>query len=102
MSSTPPTPTYDLAEIQRLVREGKWLPSGTALRGAAELGWVSDDIRDCVLALTGADLHKTMPSTDHPGLWQDVYKPFHNGVRLYVKLQVGRRGVAVVVSFKEK
>jgi hypothetical protein len=66
------------------------------------LGWDDEDVKECVLALTGADFHKTMESTDLPGLWQDVYKPLFRRVRLYVKIQVGRRGKAVVISFKEK
>ncbi len=35
-----------------------------------------------------------------PGLMQDVYKPTYEGLRLYVKLQLGKFGKAVVISFK--
>jgi len=93
-------PTYDLATIKRLVREGRWTPEGPALDGCASLGMDSQDIEDCVDDLTPADFHKTMPSDCRPGMFQDVYKPFYYGQRLYVKLQIAVDGSAVVIQFK--
>lgn len=101
-------PAYDLAEIQALVRAGNWVPTGTAVCGAGELGLDRHDIEACVLALTNADFRKSMPAEKAEGLHQDVYKPRYCGHELYVKLQVqvaaramtGSR--AVVISFKRK
>lgn len=95
-------PTYDLAELQRLVREGAYVVTMAALHGAAALSFDSDDVRSCVLGLTRRDLYKTMPAADVPGLWQDVYRPMYLGVPLYVKLQLSRRGTTVVIQFKRK
>jgi motility quorum-sensing regulator/GCU-specific mRNA interferase toxin len=95
-------PTYDLAELQRLVREGAYMVTMAAVRGAAALSFDGEDVRACVLGLTRRDLYKTMPATDVPGLWQDVYRPVYLGVPLYVKLQLSRRGKTVVIQFKQK
>jgi motility quorum-sensing regulator/GCU-specific mRNA interferase toxin len=94
--------TYDLATIQKLVREGAYVITRTGLAGAAALGFDSEDICACVLALTAGDLHKTMESTDRPGAWQDVYKPVYCGVRIYVKLQIAITNRAVVIQFKQQ
>lgn len=102
MSGNPPDATYDLAHIQELVRQGSCIITGNAFKGAAALAMTGEDIKDCVLRLTAVTFHKTMESTDCPGLWQDVYKPLYQKMRLYVKLQLSVRGDAVVISFKEK
>ncbi|MDB4948361.1 MAG: hypothetical protein JWM27_1010 [Gemmatimonadetes bacterium] len=98
----PQNPTYDLAELQRLVRENHYVVTSKAVSGAASLSFDSDDIRDCVLGLRLDDLHKTMEAENVPGLWQDVYRPLYGGVRLYVKLQLSRHGKAVVIQFKRR
>lgn len=95
-------PTYNLAELQRLVRDGAYVVTMAALHGAAALSFGSEDVRACVLGLTRLDFYKTMPATDVPGLWQDVYRPAYLGVSLYVKLQLSRRGQTVVIQFKHK
>jgi hypothetical protein len=100
--SAPPTSTYDLAELQRLVRHGRYVVTNTALAGAAELQFDRQDIRDCVLSLTRLDLYKTMKAVDEPGLWQDVYKPVYGGIPVYVKLQLSAGRAAVVIQFKKK
>lgn len=98
-----PRPTYDLATIKRLVSEGRWTPEGPALRGLASLGMDSEDVVECVQALTRADFHKTMPSECREGMFHDVYKPYYDGWRLYVKLQLADAEddtEAVVIQFK--
>jgi hypothetical protein len=42
-----------------------------------------------------------MPAEKIPGLWQDVYKIHYQGVRVYLKLQIGASGHSVIISFKE-
>lgn len=100
-----PRPTYDLAKIKQLVRDGRWTPEGPALRGLASLGMDSEDVVECVQALTRADFYKTMPSECREGMFHDVYKPVFDGWRLYVKLQLtGGEDEddteAVVIQFK--
>ncbi len=42
-----------------------------------------------------------MPSVKRPGLGQDVYRCWYRGFSIYTKLQIGRGGGAVVISFKK-
>jgi hypothetical protein len=42
-----------------------------------------------------------MPADKAPGLFQDVYKINFGGVPVYLKIQIGATGRAVVISFKE-
>ncbi len=44
--------------------------------------------------------NKTMAAERLPGLMQDVYKVLYAGERIYLKLQISKSGVAVVISFK--
>lgn len=94
--------TYDLRWIQHLVREERYRITVAAAKGAAELGLDEADIRDCISMLQPLDFYKTMPSEKAPALWQDVYRPRYVGKDLYVKLQVARSGVAVVIQFKRR
>lgn len=106
MDESSPGPTYDLATIKALVSTGQCVITGQAVNGAGELGFDRSDIVSCVLALTAVDFYKTMPAEKRPGLWQDVYRPVHCGIALYVKLQLAPRSdgrsLSVVVQFKRK
>ena len=106
MPEPSPGPTYDLLTIKALVSGGQYVVTGEAVIGLGELGFDRSDVVQCVMGLTGAVFHKTMPAIKKPGLWQDVYKPMHCGIALYVKLQItersDQRSLAVVVSFKRK
>lgn len=97
-------PTYDLAEIQKKVRDGEWVITKLARDEAFKLEFDATDIKECVLDLTRADFSHSMPANRGPtsGLWQDVYNPDYDGLTLYVKLQVSAANRAVVIDFKEK
>ncbi len=43
-----------------------------------------------------------MESEQAPGLWQDVYRPWYDGIQIYMKLQIDRTSGAVIVQFKQK
>lgn len=94
-------PFYELSRIQHLARLGDYLVTRQAQRDSAALGIPLAGILACLAALTEGDFYKTMESERIPGLWQDAYRPTYSGLRLYVKLQIGPTGNAVVVSFKE-
>lgn len=98
----PSRPSYDLAEVQRLVREGSYRVTGRALNDAGDLGFDGSDICDCVLALTPAAFYKTMASEMLKGVMQDVYRPTYLGLELYVKVQLHPPTQAVVISFKKR
>ena len=95
-------PSYDLERIQRLVSRGKYRITQSALRGAFALGFDDEDIFECVVhVVKRAHFYKTMPANKMPGLMQDVYRLAYCGRMVYLKLQVSRRGPAVVISFKQ-
>jgi hypothetical protein len=107
MSDAHPKPTYELADLQRLVRVRHYDVTLRAEQDAADLGLSRAEIAVVVLALTPGDFYKTMEAEKAPGRWQDVYLPLWSvgegrPVELYVKLQIGHRGQAVVISFKER
>lgn len=106
MSEPQQGPTYDLSTIKALISQGQYVVTGEALNCLGELGFDRSDVLQCVLGLTAVSFHKTMPAMKVPGLWQDVYRPMHCGIQLYVKLQItqkaGGSSLAVVVSFKRK
>lgn len=64
-----------------------------------------EDVKDCLLALTPADFHKSDPSADKPGTMLDVYRPILGKKRMYLKLTLARSitgKTVVVVSFRMK
>jgi len=84
-----------------MVSRGAYVPTKAAFDGALQLSLDAVlDIEACVLNLDEADFHKTMAAIKAPGLMQDVYYTVYEGHRLYVKLQIGNFGKAVVISFK--
>ena len=100
MPAPPPGPSYDLAEVQRLVQEGSFRAAASAFFDAMALGFDKSDIVDCIAQLTAAEFYKTMPAEKCPGLMQDVYRPTYLSKTLYVKVQL-RDGLAWVISFKK-
>lgn len=97
-------PTYDLQELQRLIGQGPVSSTITrvAEQGVVKFGWKSGDIVEAVLELTSEHFYKSMESERIPGLWQDVYHLKFRGSWLYIKLQLGVDGRAIVVQFKER
>jgi Motility quorum-sensing regulator, toxin of MqsA len=95
-------PTYPLYEVKRLVSEGRYVITVTALATAALMGFDDESIVECIVQeLAGSHFYKTMAAASAPGLMQDVYKISYEGRRVYLKLQINRSKNAVVISFKE-
>lgn len=97
-------PTFDLQELQALVRAGRWIATWEAVAQCGELRLDAEaDIAACVLGLDATDFYKTMPSNANPGTFQDVYKPRYEGWKLYVKLrlQASPERKTVVIQFKK-
>jgi hypothetical protein len=97
-------PTYDLELLQQLIGQG---PVSSAITGAAKAGagffaFGNEEIVEAVLQLLPANFYKSMESESCRGLWQDVYHLVYRSVLLYIKLQMGADGRAVVVQFKQK
>ncbi|MFZ3208153.1 MAG: type II toxin-antitoxin system MqsR family toxin [Geobacteraceae bacterium] len=96
-------PTYDLdafkatfASVERLA------VTGTALRGAAALGYGRSDIVATIQTMQRGHFYKSMTSYADTRLWQDVYHvPSPAGV-LYVKFTADVITEFLLLSFKEK
>ena len=95
-------PSYALLRLKELVKEGKYRITVTAFQTAALMGFLDEDITECIVEfLAPSHFYKTMASEQQPGLMQDVYKITYEGKRVYLKLQINQSGLAVIVSFKE-
>ncbi|MDR2892857.1 MAG: type II toxin-antitoxin system MqsR family toxin [Deltaproteobacteria bacterium] len=93
------TPHYDLAEVKRLIQEGKAHVTKNALRGAWALGLEFGDVLDTALNLERSDFYKSMTTYREHRVWQDVYRPQTLAGAVYFKLTVTHQ--AVIISFKE-
>ncbi len=94
-------PTYNLAMVKRLTKEGKFVVTLRASMTAFGIGFDDADIVDCISNhVTFNHFYKTMPAAKRPGFMQDVYRVEYSGKRIYLKVQVDSEGRTVVVSFK--
>lgn len=69
--------------------------------GADELGFDDEAVVKAIQALSPSNFDKSMTSHADATVWQDVYKPQHAGVLLYVKFTVDACGNLLLISFKE-
>lgn len=95
-------PHYSLAELKKLIANEKMGEiTRISIRNAHELGISSTEIIEIVLSLTSDDFYKSMSTYENNKIWQDVYKPRHDDVGLYIKLQVKLDGKGIVIQFKK-
>jgi motility quorum-sensing regulator/GCU-specific mRNA interferase toxin len=96
-------PTYDLdafktafSSVERLVI------TGTALRGAAALGFGRAEIVSTIQTMQRGQFYKSMTAYGDTRLWQDVYHvPSPVGL-LYIKFTADAVTEFLLLSFKEK
>jgi len=95
-------PAYDLAEVKRLIREGKVRVVGQALRTAQDdFGWTTDEIVRFYLALKPSHFYKREYAEFWDVDWLDVYRAEMFGCEVYTHFFVNDRGELVIVnSFK--
>lgn len=93
-------PSYPLPLIKECFREGRYVITASAMRGAEGLELDDQDIVECIERLEKEHFYKTMPAAKVPGLMQDVYKIRYSGVPIYLKVQMSQTGKAVAISFK--
>ena len=96
-------PTYDLDAIKSTFNSSKKLnATGSAIRGAATLGFGSNDIVQIIQSISRNDFRKSMTSyTDHK-VWQDVYNVPSDAGELYIKFTFDVVAEFLLLSFKEK
>ncbi len=74
----------------------------SARNGARELRLSDEDIVAVIQSLRARDLYKSMTTYRDDTLWQDVYCPTYNEVKLYVKFARDKETDAYwLVSFKK-
>jgi motility quorum-sensing regulator/GCU-specific mRNA interferase toxin len=92
-------PRHDLAEVKRLIREGRVAITSTAIEDAKILGFYRAAILETVLGLDARDFYKSMTAYRNHRCWMDVYRPQTSVGPVYLKLTV--EGNVVIISFKE-
>jgi motility quorum-sensing regulator / GCU-specific mRNA interferase toxin len=93
------TPHCPLSKVRLLVEAGRVRSTGSALMGAAALGFDFVGIVEVVVALTPKDFYKSMTTHADHRVWQDVYRPTTKAGEVYLKLTV--IDDVLIVSFKE-
>ena len=94
-------PHYPLGRIKRLIQQGDYRVTRTALQcGIRDFGFVETPrVAESILTMEPKDFYKSMTAIHDSRLWQDVYRPTVAGTRAYVKVQIVDE-TTVVISFK--
>jgi motility quorum-sensing regulator/GCU-specific mRNA interferase toxin len=96
-------PTYDIGAIKAVFSTVERLSvTGSALRGAASLGFGRSEIVATIQTIERRHFYKSMTAYGDQRVWQDVYHvPSDQGV-LYVKFTADAVTAFLLLSFKEK
>ncbi len=96
-------PTYDLEAFKAVAGTLNGLnATGSAIRGAAAIGFGRTDIVAAIRTMQRSQFYKSMTSHADHRLWQDVYHvPSESGL-LYVKFTADAVTEFLLLSFKEK
>src|SRR5690348_801495 len=96
-------PTYDLDAFRTAFDSAEKLHvTGTALKGAAAIGFGRTEIVAAIQSMQRSHFYKSMTAYANNRLWQDVYHvPSEAGV-LYVKFTADAVTEFLLLSFKEK
>ncbi|WBQ08885.1 type II toxin-antitoxin system MqsR family toxin [Hyphomonadaceae bacterium ML37] len=96
-------PTYDIEAVKAIFSTVEKLNvTGSALRGAASLGFGRSEIVAAIQTIERRHFYKSMTSFSDHRVWQDVYHvPSEQGV-LYVKFTADAVTEFLLLSFKEK
>jgi motility quorum-sensing regulator/GCU-specific mRNA interferase toxin len=96
-------PTYDLDAIKAAFATVEGLrATGSALRGAAALGFGRREIVATIQSMERRHFRKSMTSFADHRVWQDVYTVPSAAGALYVKVTAGVVSEFLLLSFKEK
>lgn len=96
-------PTYDLEAFKAVFDAGdKLKATGTALRGAAALGFGRAEIVATLQSMQRSQFYKSMTAYAAHRQWQDVYHVPSAAGTLYVKFTADVVTEFLLLSFKEK
>jgi len=96
-------PTYDIDAIKAVFATvDKLNVTGSALRGAASLGFGRSEIVAVIQTIERRHFYKSMTSHANHRVWQDVYHVSSEQGILYVKFTADAVTAFLLLSFKEK
>lgn len=96
-------PTYDIAAIKAVFSTAEKLSvTGSALKGAASLGFGRGAIVEVIQTIERRHFYKSMTSIADHRIWQDVYHVPSDQGTLYVKFTADAVTEFLLLSFKEK
>ena len=96
-------PTYDLDAIKSVFKTINGLnATGSAIRGAAAVGFGRREIINVIQSIERCDFQKSMTSYADHRIWQDVYSVPSEVGELYVKFTADVVTEFLLLSFKEK
>jgi len=96
-------PTYDLDAFKAVFASTERLAvTGTALRGAASLGFGKAEIVTTIQSMKRVHFYKSMTSYADARQWQDVYHVPSSAGMIYVKFTADVVTEFLLLSFKEK
>jgi len=96
-------PTYDLDAFKAAFSAvDKLAVTGSALRGAASLGYGRAEIVETIQSMQRGHFYKSMTTYADSRLWQDVYHVPSPVGMLYVKFTADTITEFLLLSFKEK
>lgn len=96
-------PTYDLEAIKAAFSTVEGLSAtGSAIRGAAGLGFGRAEIVETIQTLQRKHFRKSMTSHANHRIWQDVYHAPSREGAIYVKFTSGVVTEFLLLSFKAK
>ncbi len=95
-------PAYDLEEVVRAFRSGRYVLTGRVRRHLRRKRWNRSELERCMLGLEPTDFHKSQEHLGRPGVWLDIYRPLVGETRRYVKFVRDDAGDGyLVLSFCE-
>jgi motility quorum-sensing regulator/GCU-specific mRNA interferase toxin len=96
-------PTYDLDAFKAAFASVDTLNvTGTALQGAAAIGFGRAEIVSVIQTMRRSQFYKSMTAYADHRVWQDVYHVPSEAGLLYVKFTVDAVTEFLLLSFKEK
>jgi hypothetical protein len=85
--------------VRSLARKDRFVLTGRALRYLVTQSWDRETVAQGLCSLERIDLHKSIPDSRRPGSLLDVYRPWMDGQRLYIKFTLDEDGDLYVLSF---
>lgn len=84
-------PHFSPIQVREAIRVGVVVP-GRVRRHLARHGWDKRHVCRRIEGLSARDFHKSQIHRDRPDVWLDIYRPYVDGVRIYIKFTIAEDG----------